>query len=91
MDGVAINKPTVVSPIKNDSLSNYGTFNRSVSAHDAKPTGQLRQPLPDWIAEASKRCESYARNDVSLCYQRGLGSGLVFLIDIPIKRLSQKA
>ena len=75
MDGVTINRSTVVSPIKNDSLSNYGTFNRSVvSAHNAKPTGQLRQPLPDWIAEASKRCESYARNDVSLCYQRGLGS-----------------
>ena len=73
MDGITINKSTVVSPIENGSLSDHGTFNSSVvSAHDAKPTGQLRQPLPDWIAEASKRCESFARDDVTLCHQRGL-------------------
>ena len=78
MDGITINKSTVVSPVKNDSHSNYGTFNSAVvSAHDVKPTGQLRQPLPDWIAEASKIGKSFARNDdISPCYQRGLGSRL---------------
>ena len=75
MDGITSNQLTLASPVMNGSLRDYGTFNSAVvSAHDAKPTGQLRQPLPDWVAKASKICQSSARNDNSPCYQRGLGS-----------------
>ena len=55
MDGITSNQTTVVSPVENNSVNNYGTFNNAkVHIPNAKPTEQVRRDLSDmFLAKAA--------------------------------------